>query len=264
VPWRSPILGQVRAGCPKNLTSGKAYRGINVFLLAFTAFARGFESAYWLTYKQTRERGGGVKKGEKGSLVVFWKPHEVVDKQTGEVKQTFLLRYYHVFNLDQCVDIKAPDAAVYTPSQFDPIEAAEQIVDGYDDGPQMMFGGGRAFYRPSIDTVTLPERERFASGEEFYSTMFHELAHSTGHSKRLDRGLDTDLQPFGSPDYGKEELIAEMTAAFLSGECGITPTVIQNQSSYISDGLASSRVTRCLCCHPPVLRNGRRIGFWEG
>lgn len=101
VPWRSPILGRGSAGHPKNLNTGKRYRGINIFLLAFTAFAKGYESAYWLTYEQARQRGGHVKKGEHSSTVVFWKRFEGVDPQTKEPKQAFVLRYFRVFNVAQ-------------------------------------------------------------------------------------------------------------------------------------------------------------------
>jgi antirestriction protein ArdC len=121
----------------------------------------------------------------------------------------------------------------FTPLAFEPIEAAESIAKSYADGPAIEHQGQEAYYRPSIDTVRLPTQSRFASTEEYYSTLFHELAHSTGHSNRLSRGLDETLHPFGSPDYGKEELIAEMAAAFLSAHAGIKPAVIENQAAYI-------------------------------
>lgn len=232
-PWRCPILGKASAGHPVNLASRKKYRGVNVFLLAVTAGAKGYESSNWLTFNQARERGGAVRKGEKSSLVVFWKPLEVTDAKTGEKKQTFVLRYYQVFNACQCDGITIPDAPVYTPSALNPVEAAELILQGYAGGPSVLRRGSQAFYRPSVDEVHIPEPTRFASTNEFYSTLFHELGHSTGHSSRLDRGLDTDPKPFGSPDYSKEELIAECTAAFLCGEAGIVPSVIENQAAYL-------------------------------
>ena len=237
VPWRSPILGGQSAGHPLNLASGRRYRGVNVFLLAFTAFQMGYESAYWLTFRQAKERGGTIKKGEKASMVVFWKPHEVTDKETGEVKQIYVLRYYHVFNVSQCADVPAPDVLETPEKSFTPVEAAEAIVSGYPNAPEIKHSGAKAFYRPKDDVVQIPKPGRFASPEEYYSTLFHELAHSTGHSSRLNRGLDTDLKPFGSPDYGKEELVAEMTAAFLCGHADITPSVIDNQAAYISGWL---------------------------
>jgi antirestriction protein ArdC len=185
-----------------------------------------------------KERGGNVKKGEKASMVVFWKEYEVTDRETGEAKKMPVLRYYNVFNASQCDGIEVPDAVKFEPIDFKPIEGAEQIAGNYAGGPAVEHDGGQqAFYRPGTDTVHLPERTRFASVEEYYSTLFHELSHSTGHSSRLDRKLDTAPKPFGSPDYGKEELVAEMSAAFLCGHAGIQPTVIENQAAYLSGWL---------------------------
>lgn len=170
-------------------------------------------------------------------MVVFWKQYETKDRQTGEPIKVPVLRYYNVFNIDQTENIPAPDAPVYTPTPFNPIEAAEAIVNGYQDPPAIEFGGSQAFYRPATDTVRMPEATRFEANESYYSTLLHELSHSSGHSKRLNRKLDTDPQPFGSPDYGREELVAEMSAAFLCGHAGIYPAVIQNTASYISGWL---------------------------
>jgi antirestriction protein ArdC len=132
------------------------------------------------------------------------------------------------------------------PTKFTPIEAAENLVKGYYDGPVVEHGGQQAYYRPGSDMVRMPDATRIASPEEYYSTMFHELAHSTGHSKRLDRGLDSIPKPFGSLDYGKEELIAEMAAAFLCGETGIKSAVIDNQAAYIDGWLRQLKQDRKL------------------
>jgi antirestriction protein ArdC len=238
VPWRSPILGRSSAGHPKNLNTGKQYRGVNVFLLAFTAYAKGYGSSYWMTFNQAKERGGNVRKGEKSSMVVFWKQYETKDKQTGEAVRVPVLRYYNVFNAEQLDGIEAPDAVKFEPLDFKPIESAEQIAAGYLGSPIVTNDGGQqAFYRPATDTVHMPEKTRFATVEEYYSTLFHELSHSTGHSSRLDRKIDTDPKPFGSSDYGKEELVAEMSAAFLCSHAGIYPTVIGNQAAYLAGWL---------------------------
>jgi antirestriction protein ArdC len=235
VPWRSPILGSGPAGQPRNLHSGKTYRGVNVFLLAFTAFAHGYDSAYWLTYNQARERGGNVRKGEKSSMVVFWKTYQVADAKTKEAKTVPVLRYYHVFNARQCEGIDIPDGATFTPLDFQPIAEAEKIANSYAGGPPVEHSGTRAYYAPLTDRVTMPEKQRFVSHEEYYSTLFHELAHSTGHSSRLDRELDTQLKPFGTPDYAKEELVAEMAAAFLSARAGISPATLDNSAAYLKN-----------------------------
>lgn len=235
-PWRSPILGRKVGGSfPKNLASGKEYRGVNVFLLAVTAMSAGYESSYWMSYNQAKERGGQVRKGEKSSMVVFWKPFEVKDKATGEKKKAFILRYYNVFNVAQIEGVEAPDVAKFEPVAFSPNDVAEKIVAGYKNPPTMANdGGGQAYYRPSDDSVHMPIRERVASSDEYYSVLFHELSHSTGHATRLSRTLDGAAAAFGSSNYGKEELIAEMSAAFLCGHSGILPSTIDNNAAYLA------------------------------
>lgn len=233
VPWRSPILGQSKAGWPKNLDSGKDYRGVNVFLLALTAWAKGYGSAHWLTFNQAKARGGSVKKGEKSSMVVFWKTYETTDRKTGEAVMVPVLRYYNVFNVEQCEAIDIPDAPKFEPIEFSPIEAAETIVHGYKGRPEIEHVGQRAYYVPKTDSVHIPAQSRFVNSEAYYATLFHELAHSTGHSSRLDRGIDKNGDAFGSPEYAKEELVAEMAAAFLCGHSGITPATVENAASYI-------------------------------
>jgi antirestriction protein ArdC len=246
VPWRSPILGRSHAGHPKNLNTGKQYRGINVFLLAFTAYAKGYGSSYWLTFNQARERGGMVKMGEKSSMVVFWKQYETTDKETGLPTTVPVLRYWNVFNAEQVDGIEIPDAVKFEPLDFKPIEAVEAIARGFVGGPAIEHGGQQAFYRPSTDTVYMPEKTRFASEPEFYSTLYHEFSHAVGHSSRLDRKLDTAPMPFGSPDYGKEELVAEMSAAFLCGHAGIQPSIITNQAAYIGGWLKQLKLDKKL------------------
>lgn len=260
VPWRSPILGRGGLKHPRNMNSGRKYRGINTFLLAFTAYAKGYDSAYWLTFKQASERGGKVKKGEKSSMVVFWKQYEVTDPQTQQPKKVFVLRYYNVFNVLQCQDIPQPDPPNFQPVAFNPIEQAEKIVKAYDDPPVLEHHGSQAFYRPTDDTIRMPDPTRFATNEEYYSTLFHEMSHSTGHSKRLDRKLDTDMKPFGTPDYGKEELIAEMSAAFLCAHAGIQPAVIQNQAAYISGWLGQLKQDKRLIIF--AAGQGQRAADW--
>jgi antirestriction protein ArdC len=241
VPWRNPILGHGTAGHPKNLESSKPYRGVNVFLLAVKAFAEGYDSSYWLTFNQAKARGGSVRKGQKSTMVIFWKQCIIEDKETGKPKMIPILRYFNVFNVAQCEGIKSPDAATFTPIDFKPLDAADALVKAYADPPTIEHGGMQAFYRPSQDMIRLPDPTRFTSGEEYYSVLFHELAHSTGHSKRLDRKLDSDPKPFGSSDYGREELVAEMASAFLCGHAGIKPAVIENQANYIGGWLKMIR-----------------------
>ena len=248
VPWRNPIKGSGPQGPLRNLVSQKAYRGINVFLLAMSQWAKGYESSQWLTFKQAKAKQAQVRKGEKSSLVVFWKkldPKPDANKRPGEIssddlKERFVLRYYNVFNAEQCDGLDLGDLAVGKDDipgvEHEPIDAAERIVAGYapgGNGPRIEQRGGRASYSPVNDLVQIPGAERFATPESYYATLFHELAHSTGHSSRLDRGLDTKLAPFGSADYSKEELVAEMGAAFLAAAAGISPPTLDQSAAYI-------------------------------
>ena len=239
VPWRQPIRSAGSEGSlPTNLVSKNAYRGINVFLLAMTAWAEGFSSPYWLTFRQAREISGHVRKGEKGTLVVFFKQHATHDRKTDEPITVPVLRHYTVFNAEQCEGIETPTSDVGGSRKeevepFEPIGACAAIVDGYEDRPVIEHRGNRACYRPRTDTVDIAGPEKFESAESYYATLFHELVHSTGHSKRLDRGLDRELKPFGSPDYSKEELVAEMGAAFLAAATGISVQTVEQSAAYI-------------------------------
>lgn len=235
VPWRYPIRGGASGEPPTNLDSNKPYRGINVFLLAVTAWVEGYDSPYWLTFRQAKQRGGHVRQDEKGTLVIFWKQYATKDKQSGEDVTVPVLRHYTVFNVLQCDEIELPGIPDpgFDTEPFEPLEHAERIVAGYTDGPKIEHRGSRAFYRPREDLVQVAEPERFVDRESYYATLFHELAHSTGHSSRLDRGLDTDLSPFGSADYSKEELVAEMGAAFLNAATEISTGTIEQSAAYI-------------------------------
>ena len=236
VPWHKPWSGG-QAGHPKNLTSGKGYRGVNVFLL----HCMGYESPWWITYKQAKDRGGHVRKGEKGSPVVFWKWLDKAerDPDTGEVrdKRVPMLRQYTVFNVDQCEGIDAPALPDVPIHDFNPIEQAETIVQAMPKRPDIRHTEPRAYYSAARDFVNLPQPERFAQPAEYYSTLFHELTHATGHDSRLGRLTDQKQAAFGSGSYSREELVAEMGAAFLCGESGIVQDTIDNSAAYISNWL---------------------------
>jgi antirestriction protein ArdC len=223
-PWRKPW----RTEMPANLASKKEYRGINVFLLA----SQGYGSRFWLTYRQAQALGGSVRKGEHGSKVVFWKIDEYPkeNKETGETenRKSILLRYYTVFNLEQCEGIKSPEPT----RDIAPLEQCETIVNAMPNPPGFE-QDSRAFYRPSTDTVGVPAQSAFDSAEEFYSTLFHDLTHSTGHPSRVGREGIMEHNPFGSEDYSKEELVAEMGAAMLCGVAGIQSRTLDNSASYL-------------------------------
>jgi antirestriction protein ArdC len=222
-PWRKPW----HTSPPVNLISKKPYRGINVFLLAFA----GYGSQYWLTYHQAQALRGNIRRGEHGTKIVFWKcktrETESADGEIEERKSAFL-RYYTVFNLEQTEGLKA----LLTLPPALPIQSAEEIVKVMPNPPAFE-QDSRAAYIPSSDTVTMPSRTAFQSQAEYYSTLFHELVHSTGHAKRLGREGIEKIQPFGSEDYSKEELVAEMGSAMLCGAAGIEQATIGNSAAYL-------------------------------
>lgn len=234
VPWQKPWTSGPMA-MPKNLVSNKMYNGINIFLLA----TQGFDSPYWLTFKQAQERGGHVKKGEKGSPCIFWKIYEKEDENAENgVKKLPCLRYYTVFNADQCEGIDAPKIDIVTYPENEKIEKAENIQLYMQNRPTITYGGSSAYYNMTSDLVNVPKLERFEKPAEYYSALFHELAHSTGHQSRLNRDMSGC---FGSNPYAKEELIAEMTAAFLCSHCGIEVTTLENSAAYIQGWLKALR-----------------------
>lgn len=242
VPWRRPWAAMGSNQMPRNLSSGKRYNGINVFLLASEQMDKGYRSPFWLTYNQARDLGGHVKKGEKGTPVFFWKVYDKTAEGTDgpdseKTERRFVGRYYTVFNADQCEGLEKHLPTVEPRPEFSPIEAAEAIVAGFK-GPAIRHGGDRAYYSPIGDVVQMPNREAFESPEGYYETMFHELTHSTGHESRLGRFDNTRAPaPFGSEDYSREELVAELGAAFLCADAGISAPVLGNQAAYVAGWL---------------------------
>lgn len=236
VPWRKPW--NARTGLPRNLVSKKAYRGINILLL----HAMNYESPFWMTFRQAQELGGSVRKGEKACPVVFWKQHEVEDKETGEKEKIPMMRFYHVFNVAQVDGLKNIPAAVET--ALNPLAAPtkpEEIAAFMPKRPEIKQGMRQSFYSPKEDIVAMPDRVRFESEAGYFSTLFHELLHSTGHASRLNRPTLTESEGYGSTPYCKEELIAEMGAAFLCGHAGIAETTLENSASYIQGWLEALR-----------------------
>lgn len=248
VPWRKPWNAE--SNMPKNLISRKDYRGVNVFLLSCMPYS----SPYWLTFKQVQDRGGYVRKGEKSTPVVFWKwiDKEDADTQDNEITGTKgkvpLLRYYSVFNLDQVEGIKTPEPQEVI-KEFNPIQKADEIIADMPLRPDIRHGGNRAYYSPSNDYIQLPHQHTFQSPEEYYSTAFHELAHATGHTSRVGRKSILEPSYFGSHEYSKEELVAEMGAAFLCGHTGIENRTIENSAAYIQGWLRKLKDDRTLLIH---------------
>jgi antirestriction protein ArdC len=235
VPWQCPWskLG----GFPKNAVSLKEYRGINRLLLGLS----GFQSNSFLTYKQCQGLGGHVKPREKGLPVVYFNFLEKPGENPDKPEETILLplmRYYTVFNTTQCEGL--PEEVYALPKkqiEFDSVSACNEVLNGFINGPEIRHNEARAFYRPNEDYINMPVPDTFRSSEEYYSTLFHELTHSTGHEKRLSRASVVDMCPFGSTNYSREELIAEIGASFLCGTTGIENKTIDNSAAYINGWL---------------------------
>lgn len=231
IPWQKPWIA---SGCCISHATGKPYSLLNQMLL-------GKEGEY-VTYKQCQQEGGRVRKGEKASMVVFWKFIEQEDDETHEKKQVLFLRYYSVFHLDQCEGLTAKyDKPL--PQCANPCQTADRIISDYcaREGVSITHeAGDRAFYRPATDNITLPHMAQFATTAEYYSTAFHELTHSTGHASRLNRLEKTAF--FGNEAYSKEELIAEIGAATLVHHAGLeTPHSFTNSAAYIQSWLQALR-----------------------
>jgi antirestriction protein ArdC len=233
VPWRKPWTCQA----PSNLITQKQYRGLNIFTLA----SQGFPSRFWLTFHQTANLGGRIRKGEKSSLVIFWNARDqeetATQDDTKETSRPFLLRYYSVFNLSQTEGLELHPSFLEETRSNDPIETCEGIVLNMPNRPAFE-QSDKASYSPGTDVVGMPARGLFHSSEEYYATQFHELAHSTGHAKRLHRQNFDNPVSFGSESYSKEELIAEMTAAMLCGVAGIDQKILVNSAAYLKTWIA--------------------------
>jgi len=239
-PWHKPW--NARTGMPRNLVTKKPYRGINVFLL----LAMSYESPFWLTFRQAVQLGGTVKKGEKACPIVFWKPMAVEDEELDAERVVPLLRYYHVFNTAQCDGLgDMPPMTTESPDTENLCAKPEAIVAGMPNPPVIKHGYACAYYSPSDDEVGLPNRERFVGHESYYTTLFHELIHSTGHESRLNR-LQSYASGYGRDPFCKEELIAEMGAAFLCAHAEIVEKTIRNSAAYIDGWLTQLRRDKTL------------------
>lgn len=211
-------------GPARNYVSKKCYRGINALILNNTDH----EYPLFLTFLQVKELGGYIKKGSKSVEVIYWKTLEFENDE--KIKRIPFLRYYNVFNIDciEGVQLKLP--ARY---ENDPIESCETIIDDMPCKPIIEHGGDEPYYNWREDRVKIPHRENFILSDEYYATLFHELAHSTGHESRLHREECTKATVYGSRDYCKEELVAEIATCFLCSEAGITNNTLNNSAAYI-------------------------------
>lgn len=239
IPWRK---GWSSLGiAPTSLTTGKNYQGINSLVLSIVG--ENYSSPFWITYLEATKRGGYVRKGEKATSIIKWSKFEREDKATGEKSEGYFMRSYAVFNLDQCESVESPEAQNLTKREPVSVEAGvEKILSSFKDKPVIEHRAtDRAFYVPSADKITLPTLEQFNSSVDYSATLAHELIHSTGHKSRLDRHSERDLDKpcnFGSENYAKEELVAEIGAQFLMNGAGIDSTSeLTNSASYIAGWL---------------------------
>lgn len=234
IPWEKPWTG-VRSGA-YNRVSKRPYSLLNQMLLKHTG--------EYATYKQWQDLGGQVKKGEKSEIVVFWKIFEAeeTNKDTGEkeTKKIPLLRYYNVFHISQVEGVE-PLAPEQLNDEVEPIEEADKIITDYITREHIEFTECRsneAYYSPSQDAVVVPMKEQYKVINEYYSTTFHELTHSTGHKNRLNRLETGAVAAFGSETYSKEELVAEIGSASLMNLLGIeTVKTFRNSAAYIQSWL---------------------------
>ncbi len=233
-PWKQSW--NAAHGAPRNYRSKHAYQGVNALLLGMLEY----EQPYFLTYNQAKELGGQVRRGEKGMPVVFFTVTKK-DDGTGKEQKKAFLKYSTVFNVAQIegVEWKFPEL---TSREHTPREVAEQVLAGYVGGPRILHHGSEPKYRTSTDTVTMPEAGDFHTAEDYYLTLFHELTHSTGHAKRLDRPTLTEVAAFGSETYAKEELVAELGASFLSNAAGLDLALTEpSTASYLTNWLQALR-----------------------
>lgn len=238
VPWKSPYFS--KTGFPKNFSTQKEYQGINVLLLA----SQRFTSPFFLTFLQAKELGGHVRKGEKGSLVVkygtYSKGENEVESHDESAKSRGYLKAYTVFHSSQIEGIAFPEPeALPELSVTEKTDRARAIIEGMPKRPPMHNGSAVPCYRPGTDSVHMPEQNYFVSEEAFFSTLFHELAHSTGHVSRLARkslmnntGINSTSDT-ARKTYAEEELVAEMAASFLNARSGILEEEIENSAAYI-------------------------------
>ncbi|BBE35265.1 ArdC family protein [Sphingosinicella microcystinivorans] len=229
LPWVKPWgrTGTGNPGLPRNALTARNYSGVNVLILWGAVIDAGYPSQSWLTFRQALEAGGNVIKGERGTTVVYadrFTPEKEKERarQTGDdAKAIPFLKRFTVFNVAQCEGLRpglAADPAPLPERQIVPV--AEEVIAA--SGVEFRIGGSKAFYSPTHDFVQMPPQPAFFKQIDYYMVALHELTHSTGHVSRLARKFGTS---FGTKDYAREELVAEMGSAFLCAALGIEPTV---------------------------------------
>lgn len=253
VPWQQRWCS---LGLPRNITSGRVYRGWNVFFLNFITLYRQYKTPLFLTFKQAIAMGGNIRRGEKGYPVTYWakieNKHQTDKSEGNKTKESensrarFVPKLYTVFNIDQAEGITYAIPQFSVKSRHERIEACENVVELMPNCPPIQNGGNRAYYNRASDFVRMPYIDQFETSEDYYCTLFHELGHSTGHQSRLNRKELVESDGFGNELYSKEELTAELTATYLCGITGIERTVLKNSAAYIANWLTKLRNDKTL------------------
>ena len=237
-PWQKPWDAGIAAMNRPHNFNGRPYHGVNALMLWCTAIDKGYEDPRWLTFKQVNKLGGHVNKGEKAQIVEYWQwEKEVENPETGEKEKVPLEhpKVYRaaVFNADQCTGLPKLRRQA---QKWSPVERAENIIAA-NGVPVTHNTDGSAFYSPGGDFICLPPRESFATVDAYYSTLLHEVGHSTGHPTRLNREFGGQ---FGSEGYAREELRAELASTFLCGELGIATTGSDEQhAAYVKSWVSA-------------------------
>lgn len=239
-PWMKPWsagTAATRITLPMR-HNGEPYRGINILLLWSEAIDRGYCSAHWMTYRQAMEFGGHVRKGESGCTVVYANNlslKTIDDDGSVDHRDIYLMRAYTVFNTEQIDGLPARFAGTVEPprEKMALIEAAERFFDA--TAATIRYGGDKAYYTEGADFIQLPHPEAFKDAESYAATKAHELTHWTKHASRLNR--DLGRKRFGDEGYAREELVAELGAAFLCAALGITAEARDDHAAYIGDWL---------------------------
>lgn len=227
-PWRKGWIASASRDVPMR-ACGKPYRGINVLLLWLSAMAKGYENPVWMTFKQAQAEGGCVRKGEKGTMVTFFRMFDAKDKATGDDKKIPVIRSYTVFNVEQIDGLgdkrlaKPVDTGARSIASLEAFFAATKAT--------VRTEGNSACYIPSLDIIKMPPIKQFLSAENYYGTLAHEVAHWTGHESRLNRVLSQKRE-----EYAFEELVAELSAAFTTATLGI-PMGLDQTAAYIGSWL---------------------------
>ena len=227
-PWNASWDQEGSLAMPRRST-GEQYTGVNVLLLWAAAMEKGFRSAQWMTFQQAKDLGGSVRKGSKGSKVVY--ASTFTKEVEGEEQEIPFMKAYTVFNVEQIDGL--PERFYAKPraaSQAERIVAADDFF--MKTGVQVRHGGGKAFYSPGHDFIQMPELSRFDDAPAYYATLAHELTHATGHKDRLDRSFNA--KRFGDEGYAMEELVAEMGAAFVMAELGLSASPREDHASYLA------------------------------